>query len=115
MSSSDGGIEIFLPRIWRWPAVGAIVLSIVGATAGYLTLDGRISSSERAVAELVQGVNADRSFHVEQRVRLWDRVNQLEQAIQAQREAAARLTAQLDAIDANVTRILNLLESRRTP
>lgn len=112
---TDGGVEIFFPKRWRWPAVGVLISGIALLTAGYVTLEGRVSAAERAVIELASAVGANYDFQVYQRERVWTRVNQLEQAIQQQRELTAGITARLDAIDNNVTRILNILESRRTP
>ena len=110
---TDGGLDIHIPKKLSWATVGGFILLVAVATAGYLTLDNRVSDNERAVFDFVGAVSQDRSFHVEQRVRLWDRVNQLEQALQQQREATAAIDATLEAIEGNIDRILDILENRR--
>jgi len=110
--TDNGGLDIHIPKRLSWATVGGFIILVAAATAGYLTLNARVTATEEAVAEFVHAVSADRAFHVDQRVRIWDRVNQLEQAIQNQREATAAITARLTEIDRNISRILDILQRR---
>lgn len=111
--SDDSGIDIHIPRRLSWVTVGGFIAIIAACVAGYLNLQSTVAELSRALAELSRTVESNYNFQIEQRVRVWDRVNQLEQQQQMARETAAAVNARLTSIDTQIARILNLLEDRR--
>ena len=113
MTDDNGGIEIHIPKRLSWVTVGGFIVIVAASVAGYLTLQNSVSALAHALTELTRTVETNYQFQVEQRVRVWDRVNQLEQEQQRQRELAAAVGARLSSIEQQLGRALDILEEWR--
>lgn len=95
-----------------------IALIIFATIGGYFTVEKRIHDTEQAIVAInaeigktKQIMEENRLFHIEQRVRLWDRVNEVQKDAQTQNERIARIEAGQEYMIRQLDRIIEKLES----
>jgi hypothetical protein len=87
--------------------VGAILLQTAMAVWWASDIDGRVSSlEEQRVAALAER-SADRAFHIEQRLRLWDRLNDVQSRGNETNMRLSRLEGSVAGLSANIDRLVD--------
>ena len=85
---------------------------IIGVVIGYTRLEAAVYENQKQIAELIKKQAADRVFHVEQRVRIWDKVEQMQSESNSLREKIAELRAGQEHIIRQQERLLELMEKQ---
>lgn len=90
---------------------------IIAGVVGYTQLENNVENNAKVdqaqniqIQEIIEQMELDRAFHVDQRVRLWDRVNAIQVATQEQKERFARMEATLEYTSRQMDRMLEKLE-----
>lgn len=100
-----------LKREWRIDrrfSVALVVTLVCQASAAVWfasKTDSRVEALERRYVELAEITAADRQWQINQRIRVWERVNDQDDALDDLRAGAAGIAAQLEYI----TRVLDRL------
>lgn len=81
--------------------VATLFLQTAAAIWWASSIDGRVTDAENRIAEITIKLMQDREFHTEQRVRIWNRVNENEGVQQ-----------QTDKVLANISGILSEMSKR---
>ena len=87
------------------------VLVVVGVVVSYTQLQEGVESNTKALEALRNVVAENRTFQIEQRVRVWDRVGELESKVTAMGNSIARLEAGQDFIIRQTEKISSKLDS----
>jgi len=72
--------------------------------------EGRITSVEEKYIELAHTVQNNKEWQVQQRIRVWDELNQVAESQSSLKESFARLQGQLEIINHNIQRVLDKME-----
>lgn len=73
----------------------------------------RIVNVEERMIEMMQTIEANREFQIQQRVRLWNELNAVSRNQNTTQANLARLEGQLEQINRNIERLLDRLEQNR--
>jgi len=92
MSERDKVLSDSVRRILE-VVIAAGLVAAVSVYAGSEVTNARMASFENKLVQLQTTHAADHHFHVEQRVRLWNRVNENEAVVQEVKESVAGLRA----------------------
>lgn len=92
----------------------------VAAIAGYMSFQEAINSNTAAIkqlredyVDLAEVVEANREFHINQRVRLWERVNEVQNTSNTQAERLARIESSQEYLVRQIDKIVDKLEQVR--
>lgn len=77
--------------------------------------DSRIGALEARYLEVMEIAAKNRNFHIEQRLRVWDRLNAQGEALNDVRSNLAAINAQLDYISRSLDRLTLLRDRVRRP
>lgn len=75
--------------------------------------DSRVTAIENALIDLAGTVESNKTFQIEQRVRVWNELNGLAAKQNDTNESLARLQGQLEQMNRNMERLLNRMENNR--
>lgn len=89
------------------------VIVVVGVVTGYVRLEEAVAQNRSAIGDISQTVQKNYAFQVEQRVRVWDKVNTVDSEIVNLRERIAELKAGQTHMLRQQDRILELLEKTK--
>lgn len=95
--------------------VGAIALQTAMAVWWASDLDGRVASLEEQRVTAQAGQSADRAFHIEQRIRLWDRVQEVQSRGNETNMRLSRLEGSVAGLSANIDRLVDHVIGRSDP
>jgi hypothetical protein len=77
-------------------------------------MEGRITALEDVKTQFEQRLKTDRAFHTEQRIRLWDRLQGVENAATAADQRLARVEAMIQYQNNQIDRLVdNLIGDRK--
>jgi hypothetical protein len=94
--------------------VAAILLQTGTAIWWASDLDGRVAELESTAAASAADRAASRAFHIEQRIRLWDRVNEIQLQSNETNARLSRLEGSLHEISVNMNRLVDhLIDQKR--
>lgn len=92
----------------------------IAAIAGYMSFQEAINSNTAEIAQLrkdyiklAEVVETNREFHIGQRVRLWERVNEVQNASSSQAERLARIESSQEYLVRQIDKIVDKLENVR--
>lgn len=104
------------PRV-SFGNIATAILVVVGVVVSYTQLQEGVQSNAKAIASLSATVAENRQFQIDQRVRVWDRVGDLEAKVGSMSNSISRLEAGQDFIirqTENISKKLdNLLEKSK--
>lgn len=99
-------------RFDRHISVGHIFTTAMVATAvvaGYVRLENQSHANARAISDLRTLVAVNRQFQIDQRNRVWERVDDIQERTTELKSAAAALSAKSDYIARQVDRLVDRL------
>lgn len=90
-------------------AITLIVL-LITITVGYTKFGAQVEANTQQISDLTKIADTNKEFHIEQRVRLWNRVNELQLVINAQNERIARIEAGDEYIIRQLDKLVDSVE-----
>ena len=97
--------------------IATAALVVIGVVISYTQLQEGVQSNAKAIASLEKVVAENRQFQIDQRVRVWDRVSDLENKVSSMSNSISRLEAGQEFIirqTENISQKLdNLLEKNK--
>lgn len=102
-----------LDRKFSLTLVAAIVGQLAIATWFASKMDSRIEVLEQRHLSLAETTVENRLFHIEQRIRLWDRVNAQGEGLNAFRAELAGVNARLEALTRSIDRLTRIADRTR--
>lgn len=97
----------------------AIVVALVGQAVSAIwfasKLDSRVGVLERRTLEIGETLVADRTFQIEQRMRVWNRIESQAQHANAMRAEMAGVSARLEALTQAIDRLSRRYDAIRPP
>ena len=112
---SPDGVQSMTDSITNWQMDRRVPVALVAAllmqSASVIWwasgLEGRVSSLESEISTALAERAASRAFHIEQRLRLWDRVNEVQVQSNETNVRLSRLEGSLVEISANMNRLVD--------
>lgn len=112
MTDDDYKREWHLDRRFSLALIIA-VLGQAGAAVWFASkTDSRVEALERRHIELAHQTSTNRQWQIDQRIRVWERVNDLDDALNDLRADTAGITARLDYIGRALDRLTYLRDAR---
>jgi len=96
-----------------WNAVPAVVVAL-GVVVGYVRLEELALQNSVQIQELRMVVAANRSWQIEQRVRVWNKVGVIEDGGNALRAQVAALDSTMNHVAKQVDRIIERLFDQKS-
>ncbi len=113
MTEEDRRAEWHLDRKVSVSIIAALLIQAGGALWYAAQADSRLSQVEESLVELGATVKANRDSQVDQRLRVWDRVNDQAEALNGFRADLAGISARLDYMTRALDRLTLLREQDR--
>jgi len=90
------------------------VLISAGATAVWWAgeSNSRIEGLEETAMEITREIEANKKFHTSQRVRLWDRVNEVHGLVLHNQSQMAEIKGELKALNKNISAFMRIVLDR---
>lgn len=90
----------------------SVMASVLGVALGYMWAEIKANSQDlkRVPTMIESAISENSSFHVEQRVRLWNRVNEEEAARQRTEKDVAEMSGRVEALIRELDRVIKRLD-----